>query len=106
MASPGAPLVEPLPPAPPRIVPLLVSVAIAPEFAIPAPPAPPLAPNWPLPPLPPLTVPLLDRLVIVPAFETPAPPARPVLEAMKAALPPLPPLIVAPLVLVMEPIVA
>src|SRR5271157_2359568 len=82
IASPGAPLVEPLPPLPPWIVPLFVSVWIVPEFAIPAPPAPPLpappsAPDRPLPPFPPAIVPLLDRLVIVPAFDTPAPPAPP-----------------------------
>ena len=85
IASPGAPLVEPLPPLPPWIVPLLVSVAIVPEFAIPAPPAPPLAPDRPLPPFPPLIVPLLDRLVIVPAFDTPAPPAPPAGAAGAAA---------------------
>ena len=91
-----------MPPVPPLIVPLLVSVVIAPELAIPAPPAPPgvalepkalsprivpllvsvvIVPEFqtPVPPpaLPPLIAPLLVRVVIAPAFQTPAPPAPP-----------------------------
>jgi len=42
IAFPGAPVEEPFPPEPPRIVPLFVRLVIVPEFAIPAPPAPPL----------------------------------------------------------------
>ena len=61
-------------PFPPSIVPLLVSLEIVPEFAIPAPPAP--APE-PMPPFPPPIAPLLVSDLIVPTFDTPAPPAGP-----------------------------
>ena len=78
IASPGAPLVEPLPPLPPWIVPLLVSVCDRARIRDPRAARAArarAAPDRPLPPFPPLIVPLLDRLVIVPAFDTPAPPA-------------------------------
>ena len=68
MASPAAPGVAPAPPPPPLIVPLLISAAILPELAMPAPPIPPA--NEALPPFPPLIVPLLVSLVIVPPFDT------------------------------------
>ena len=65
----------PVPPVPPLIVPLLVSVAIVPAFATPAPPAPPL-PELPSRAPPPLIAPLLVSVVIVPELDTPAPPGR------------------------------
>ena len=64
-----------LPPFAPPIVPLFVSAAIVPEFAIAAPPCPP--PDIEGPPLPPLIVApvaLLSEPMLAPfKFHTPAP---------------------------------
>ena len=60
-----------LPPSPPLIVPLLVSVLIVPEFDTPAPPVPPTrCRGWPMPPppFPPLIEPLLVRVADRPAI--------------------------------------
>ena len=123
-----------MPPFPPLIVPLLVRLVIVPAFDTPAPPAPPLAqsrlpPPPPLivpllvsgrdragvrypgaaraagaaesaaPPFPPLIVPLLVSVVIVPEFDDPRVEQAPLAK-------PAPPLIVAPVAFVSEPIVA
>jgi hypothetical protein len=82
----------PTAPAPPLIVPLLVSVVIVPKLSIPVPPyLMPVPPMGPPPPLPPLIVPWLVSVVIVPAFDTPAPPAPP--KPDLEPFPPFPPLI-------------
>ena len=65
---PGLPV-----PRPPLIVPRLVSVAIAPAFDTPAPPAPPLV--LPAPPAPPSINPLLIKAPNASRFDTPKPPA-------------------------------
>ena len=95
---PPLPLNTPEPPmpgvpaaAPPLICPEFVRVVIKPVF-----PTPAAAVNSA--PLPPLIVPALLSIVIVPPFATP--------EPAPWCVPPLPPLIVAPVLLVSDPIVA
>ena len=89
---------EPLPPAPPLIVPLLVSVSIVPEVRR-SPRRPRRLDRWSAPALPPFPPPIVpvawlmsDPIVAPCAFRHPAPPAPPRL----VPLPPPPPLI-APL---------
>ena len=100
----------PRPAAPPLIVPLLLSVVIAPAFETPTPPTPPTAREPPFPPFPPLIVPpaeLMSDLIVAPwAFDTPSPPAPPGPPARLDPLPPVPPLIVPVARLVNDPIVA
>ncbi len=91
-APPAPPPKKPPPPFPPKIIPLLVSVAIFPEFDTPKPPAPP-AMEEPLPPPAPKIIPLLVSVLIAPKFAIPAPAAPPVKPE-----PPAPPRIVPLLV--------
>ena len=88
--------VTPLPETPPKIMPLLVTVRLAPTM--PAPPRPGLplkvVPLPPLPPLPPLMVPPL--MTVSPEPTMPAPPAPPLppidgFDAIPGAVPPAPP---------------
>jgi hypothetical protein len=96
--TPAPPAPVKLAPAPPLILPLLVSVVIAPAFDTPAPPGPPMRPG-PKPPFPPLIWPLFVSVMIAPALETPAPPG-----ALLVA-PPFPPMIVPLALLARDPIV-
>jgi hypothetical protein len=69
--TPAPPAPASLPPAPPLVLPALVSALIPTAFDTPA----PTPPKLPEPPFPPLIVPLLVSVVIGSEFDKPVPPA-------------------------------